>query len=64
MRNDWFFWYLVGRRRGRREALEAMEDRPRRGTLRILFLFVLCVLLLSAIVYAWAFVSTALERTH
>ncbi len=64
MRNDWFFWYLAGRRRGRRETLEAMEDRPRRGTLRVLFLFVLCVLLLGAIVYALAFVSTALERTH
>ncbi len=64
MRNDAFLWYLIGRRRGRREALQGLGYQPKRKALRALLLFLLGILLISAVVYTWAFVSAALGRAH
>ena len=64
MRNDAFLWYLIGRRRGRREALRGLEHQRRRSPVRALFLFVFAVLFIGAVICTFVLLSAALGRVH
>lgn len=68
MRNDALLWYLIGRRKGRREALTHPRIDPafttgRKRRTSVFFILLACVLfpLLASVV---AFVVALLERIY